>query len=105
MFIVTNMLIEVEPKDLGSRPNLGIGSWNNIETIGARVTILIADINFAKQIDNGTQFFLRNGDGVVATVFDWNKWEDYVKDTTRLGPTEYKFGDYDAGPVPIPGRG
>ena len=33
------------------------------------------------------------------------KWEDYVKDTTRLGPTEYKFGDYDAGPVPIPGRG
>jgi hypothetical protein len=33
------------------------------------------------------------------------KWEDYVKDTTRLGPTEYNFGDYDAGPVPIPGRG
>lgn len=32
------------------------------------------------------------------------KWDEFVKDTTRLGPTEYKFGDFDPGPAPIPGE-
>ncbi len=31
------------------------------------------------------------------------EWEDFLKDETRLGPTQSGFGDFDPGPVPIPG--
>jgi len=32
-------------------------------------------------------------------------WEEAWEDESRLGPDEYRWGDYDAGPVPVPGSG
>jgi hypothetical protein len=31
-------------------------------------------------------------------------WDELLKDETRLGPPTVEFGDFDPGPVPIPGK-
>lgn len=32
------------------------------------------------------------------------KWDDYLNDETVLGPTDWEWGDYDVGDVPVPGK-
>lgn len=70
---------------------------------------LFRSIRDGKPINNGHYMGISSLTAILGRQAGYTgqiiEWDDFVRDQTRLGPTITEFGDYDPGPVAIPGTG
>lgn len=77
MFIVTNLVAQVDKNKLDGRPVLGSAPFGTVLTVGPATTIVITEVSHAIETEQGTMFVTRK-DRRIETILPWSVWMKFV---------------------------